>query len=105
MKNRQFSEAETNQYAELFLLAHLQLAAIQRQLGGGMGFWQRRNFRSRHERIRHRLRELIRLKGGDGEETDKSIEEDMAFMANGKKGWSYVSAGQIEYLQGVLKGL
>ena len=105
MKNRQFSEAETSQYAELLLLAHLQLASIQRQLGAGMGFWQRRSFLSRHERIRRLLRELMRLKPGGQEEAEKSVERDLEFMGSGKKGWSYVSAGQIEYLQGVLKGL
>ena len=105
MKNRQFSEAESNRYSELFLLAHLQLAAIQRQLGAGMSYWQRRSFRSRHEQIRRRLRELMRLKGGDREGAEKSIEQDLEFTGSGKKGWSYVSVGQIEYLQGILKGL
>jgi hypothetical protein len=99
------SEQETTQYAELFLLAHRQLAAVQRQMGPGMGFWQRWSFRSRHRRIRRLLGALLRAKGGAREEGEKSIEQDLEFMGSGKKGWSYVSAGEIEYLRSVLKGL
>ena len=99
------SEQETTQYAELFLLAHRQLAAVQRQMGPGMGFWQRWGFRSRHRRIRRLLGALLRAKGGAREEGEKSIEQDLEFMGGGKKGWSYVSAGEIEYLRSVLKGL
>ncbi len=105
MKKRHYSEQETGRYAELFLLAHRQLAAVQRQLGPGMGLWQRWCFRSRHRRVRRLLAILLQLKGGARDEAGKSIEQDLEFMATGKKGWSYVSAGQIEYLQGVLKGL
>jgi len=105
MKKKGLSEQETARYAELLLLAHRQLAAVQRQLGAGMSFWQRRRFRSRHQRIRRLLRALLRLKGGAREEAEKSIEQDLEFMASGKKGWSYVSTGEIEYLQGLLKGL
>jgi hypothetical protein len=104
MGKRLLSDQETNQYAELFLLAHRQLAAVQRQLGAGMGFWQRWGFRLRHRRIRRLLGALLRLKGGAREEAEKSIEQDLEFMGGGKKGWSYVSAGEIEYLQSVLKG-
>ena len=105
MKTRQLSEQETAQYAELLLLAHRQLAAIQRQLGAGMSFWQRRRFRSRHQQIRRLLGALLRFKGGTREEAEKAIEQDLEFMGGGKKGWSYVSVGEIEYLEGLLKGL
>jgi len=105
MSKRDLSEQEIAQYAELFLLVHRQLAAVQRQLGAGMSFWQRRGFRSRHQRVRKLLGALLRLKGGTREEAEKSIEQDLKFIGDGKKGWSYVSAGQIEYLEGLLKGL
>ncbi len=105
MVNTRFSDQETAQYAELFLLAHRQLAAVQRQLGPGMGFRQRWGFRSRHRRIQRLLRALLQLKGGTGEEAEKSIEQDLDFVGRGKQGWSYVSAGEIDYLRSVLKGL
>ncbi len=105
MKKESFSEQETAQYAELFLLAHRQLASVQRQLGAGMNAWQRWRFRSRHQQIRRLLSALLRLKGGARDEAEKAIEEDLKFVAGGKKGWSYVSAGEIEYLEGLLKGL
>jgi len=105
MNKRHFSEQETAQYAELFLLAHRQLAAVQRQLGAGMGFWQRRGFRLRHQRIRRLLDILLRFKGGTREEAEKSVEQDLESIGGGKKGWSYVSTGQIEYLEGLIKGL
>ena len=104
-KIKPLSEQETAYYSELFLLAHLQLAAVQRQLGAGMGLWQRRRFRSRHQRIRRLLNLLLQVKGGAREEAEKLIEEDLEFMRSGKKGWSYVSVGEIEYLEGLLKGL
>lgn len=99
------SEQETSQYAELFLLAHRQLAAVQRQLGPGMGLWQRWGFRSRHRRIQRLLGALLRVKEGAPEEAEKSVEQDLEFVGGGKKGWSYVSAGEIDYLRSVLKGL
>ncbi len=105
MKKEQLSEQETTQYAELFLLAHRQLASVQRQLGAGMNFWQRRHFRSRHQKIQRLLGTLLQLKGGAREEAEKAIEEDLKFIGGGKKCWSYVSAGEIEYLEGLLKGL
>ncbi len=105
MKNEQLSEQEITQYAELFLLAHHQLASVQRQIGAGMNFWQRRRFRSRHRQIQRQLGALLQLKGGAREEAEKAIEEDMKFIGGGKKGWFYVSAGEIEYLEGLLKGL
>jgi hypothetical protein len=105
MEKRELSEQETIQYGELSLLAHRQLAAVQRQLGPGMSFWQRRSFRSRHRQIQHRLGALLQLKGGEREEAEKSIEEDLKYIGSGKKGWTYVSAGEIDYLQGLLKGL
>jgi hypothetical protein len=105
MEKRELSEQEVIQYGELSLLAHRQLAAIQRQLGPGMNFWQRRFFRSRHRQIQQRLGVLLRLKGGEREEGEKAIEEDLKYIASGKKGWTYVSAGEIDYLQGLLKGL
>lgn len=105
MGKRRLSDQETTQYAELFLLAHRQLAAVQRQLGPGMGFWQRMGFRTRHRRIVRLLGILIRLKGGTTEEAEKAIEHDLELISGGKQGWSYVSPGEIEYLQNVLKGL
>jgi hypothetical protein len=105
MAKRQITEQETTQYIELFLLAHRQLAAVQRQLAAGLGFWQRRAFRSRHFRIRRVFRALLQLKGAARDEAEKSIEQDLEFIGSAKKGWSYVSAGQVEYLQGLLKGL
>lgn len=59
----------------------------------------------RHRRIRRGLRALLQLKGGASEETEKSVELDFKYMGTGKKGWSYVSVGEIEYLQGLLLGL
>ncbi len=105
MAKREFSDQETAQYAELFLLAHRQLASVQRQLGAGMNIWQRWRFRSRHQRLRQALHDLVRMKGGTREEADESIEQDLKFIGDGKKGWSYVSVGEIEYLQGLLEGL
>jgi len=105
MKKRQLSEQETTRYAELFLLVHRQLAAVQRQLGAGMSFWQRWAFRSRHRRIRRLLVALLQFKGAEREEAEKSIEQDLEIIGSAKKGWSYVSTGEIEYLQGMLKGL
>ena len=105
MEKRRLSDQETNQYAELLLLAHQQLAAIQRRLGSGMSFWQRCGFRFRHRRLCRLLDRLIRLKGGSTEEAEKAIEQDLELINSGKRGWSYVSAGEIEYLQNVLKGL
>ena len=105
MAKRQLTEQEITQYVELFLLAHRQLAAVQRQLGAGLSFWQRRAFRSRHFRIRRVFYALLKLKGVARDEAEKSIEQDLEFIGGVKKGWSYVSAGQIDYLQGLLKGL
>ncbi len=105
MAKRQISDQETAQYAVLFLLAHQQLASVQRQLGAGMNIWQRWRFRSRHQRIRQALRDLVRMKGGTRGEAEVSIEQDLKFMGDGKQGWSYVSVGEIEYLQRLLKGL
>lgn len=105
MEKRHLSDQETNRYATLLLLAHQQLAAIQRQLGSGMNFWQRWGFRLRHRRIYRLLCRLIRLKGGSSEEAEKAIEHDLKLISRGKQGWSYVSAGEIEYLQNILKGL
>ena len=105
MGKRRFSDQETNQYAVLFLLAHQQLAAVQKQLGSGMSFWQRWGFRFRHRRICRLLGRLIDLKGGSAEDAEKAIERDLELINGGKQGWSYVSAGEIEYLQNVLKGL
>ena len=105
MATKRLSDQETSQYAELFLLAHRQLAAVQRQLGPGMGLRHRWGFRSRHRRIRRLLDVLLRLKGGARDEAEKSIEQDLEFIGSGKKGWSYVSTGEIEYLRSVLKGL
>jgi hypothetical protein len=100
----EFSEQEIAQYAELFLLAHRQLASIQKQLGPGMTGWERWRFRSRHGYIQQLLRKLLQQKGGDREEAEKAIEADMKYIGTGKKGWSYVSAGEIDYMEGLLKG-
>jgi hypothetical protein len=100
----EFSEQEIAQYAELFLLAHRQLANIQKQLGPGMTGWERWRFRSRHGYIQQLLRKLLQQKGGDREEAEKAIEADMKYIGTGKKGWSYVSAGEIDYMEGLLKG-
>ncbi|MDJ0956949.1 MAG: hypothetical protein QNI91_08840 [Arenicellales bacterium] len=105
MAKKRLSDQETNQYATLFLLAHRQLAAVQRQLGPGMSFRQRWSFRLRHRRICRLLGTLINLKGGSTEEAEKGIEQDLELINSGKQGWSYVSAGEIEYLKNVLKGL
>ncbi len=104
MSKERFSNQEIARYAELFLLAHRQLVSIQRQLGGGMGLWQRWRFRSRHHRIQRLLRALLAYKDDVREEAEKSIERDLETMSSGKKGWSYVSTGQIEYLLNLLKG-
>ena len=50
------------------------------------------------------LRKLLQQKGGDREEAEKAIEQDMKYIGTGKKGWSYVSAGEIDYMEGLLKG-
>jgi hypothetical protein len=100
----EFSEQETAQYAELFLLAHRQLASIQKQLGPGMTGWERWRFRSRHGYIQQLIRKLLQQKGGDREEAEKAVEQDMKYIGKGKKGWSYVSAGEIDYMEGLLKG-
>jgi hypothetical protein len=100
----EFSDQEIAQYSELFLLAHRQLASIQKQLGPGMTGWERWRFRSRHGYIQQLLRKLLQQKGGDREEAEKAIEADMKYIGTGKKGWSYVSAGEIDYLDGLLKG-
>jgi len=105
MEKRELTEEEVTQYGELSLLAHRQLAAVQRQLGPGMNFWQRRSFRSRHRQIQRKLGALLQLKGGEREEGEKAIEEDLKYIGSGKKGWTYVSAGEIDYLQGLLKGI
>ena len=99
-----FSEQETAQYAELFLLTHRQLYCVQKQLGPGMTGWERLRFRSRHRYIQQLLRKLLQQKGTDREEAEKAIEAEMKFIGTGKKGWSYVSAGEIDYLEGLLKG-
>jgi hypothetical protein len=100
----EFSDQEIAQYAELFLLAHRQLASIQKQLGPGMTGWERWRFRSRHGYLQQLLRKLLQQKGGDREEAEKAIEADMKYIGTGKKGWSYVSAGEIDYMDGLLKG-
>ena len=100
----EFSEQEIAQYAELFLLAHRQLASIQKQLGPGMTGWERWRFRSRHGYIQQLIRKLLQQKGGEREEAEKAIEADMKYIGKGKKGWSYVSAGEIDYMEGLLKG-
>ena len=100
----EFSEEETAQYAELFLLTHRQLYCVQKQLGPGMTGWERLRFRSRHRYIQQLLRKLLQQKGTDREEAEKAIEAEMKFIGTGKKGWSYVSAGEIDYLEGLLKG-
>jgi hypothetical protein len=100
----EFSEQEIAQYAELFLLAHRQLASIQKQLGPGMTGWERWRFRSRHRYLQQLLRKLLQQKGGDREEAEKAIEADMKYIGKGKQGWSYVSAGEIDYMDGLLKG-
>ena len=105
MEKRRLSDQETNQYAELLLLAHRQLAAVQKQLGSGMSFGQRWGFRLRHRRICRLLGRLISTKGGSTEEAEKAIEHDLELISRGKQGWSYVSAGEIEYLHNVIKGL
>jgi len=48
---------------------------------------------------------MFELKGGEREAAEKGIEEDFEFMRSGKKGWSYISVGEIEYLEGLLKGI
>jgi len=84
---------------------HLQLAAIQKKLGPDTGSWERRVFRSRHTRLRRKLENLIQEKGSSREESEKQIEQNLAFIVSGKKGWAYISAGEIDYLQGILQGL
>ena len=105
MKTGNLSDQETAQYAQLFRLAYSQLADMQEQLGAGMTLWQRWRFRSRHYRIQRLLSALIRCKGDSREQAQESIDQDLRLIKSGKKGWSYISAGQIEYLQGLLKGI
>ncbi len=105
MKIKNLSEQETAQYAQLLWLAYRQLADMQKQLGAGMGLWQRWCFRSRHHRIQRLLSALLHRKGDTRGEAEKSIEQDLKIIKSGKKGWSYVSTGQIEFLQGLLEGL
>ena len=104
-KKREITEQETALYAELFFLAHIQLAAVQRRLGAGQNTFQRWRFRGRHRKIQRRLNAMFELKGGEREAAEKGIEEDFEFMRSGKKGWSYISVGEIEYLEGLLKGI
>lgn len=104
-KKREITEQETALYAELFFLAHIQLAAVQRRLGAGQNAFQRWRFRGRHRKIQRRLDAMLVLKGGDRDAAQKSIEEDFEFVRSGKKGWSYISVGEIEYLEGLLKGI
>jgi hypothetical protein len=99
------TEEETLLYSELFVSIHLQLAAIQKKLGPDTGYWERRAFRSRHKRIRLKLENLIQKKGGSREEAENLIEQNLAFIGMGKQGWAYISAGEIDYLQGILQGL
>ena len=99
-----FSEDEIAKYAELFLLIHHQLFCIQKQLGPGQSAWERWRFRSRHRYLRQLLKKLLKFKGGDNDEVRESIKKDLKFIGTGKKGWSYVSAGEIEYLEGLLEG-
>ncbi len=105
MKKNQISDEETAHYAWLFLLAHRQLAYVQKQLGPGMNAWQRWRFRARHRQIQRLLNTFLRLKGGTREEAYESVEQDLKYIGGGKQGWSYISVGEIEYLQGLLKGL
>ena len=105
MKKREITEAETASYAEVFLLAHIQLAGVQRRLGPGQNAIQRWRFRGRHRKIQRLLNSMLELKGGSRDDAEKGIEEDFEFMRSGKKGWSYISVGEIEYLEGLLKGL
>ena len=74
-------------------------------LGPGMGLWQRWGFRWRHHRIRRLFGALIRVKGESSEEAEQAVEQGFELISGGKQGWSYVSAGEIEYLRNVLKGL
>jgi hypothetical protein len=105
MKKREITEAETALYAEVFLLGHIQLAAVQKRLGPGQNAIQRWRFRRRHRKIQRLLNSMFELKGGSREDAEKSIEQDFEFMRSGKKGWSYISVGEIEYLEGLLKGI
>ncbi len=99
------TEEEALVYSELFVSIHLQLAAIQKKLGPDTGYWERRAFRSRHKRIRIKLEGLIQKKASSREEAEKQIEQNLAFIGSGKKGWAYISAGEVDYLQGILQGL
>ena len=99
------TEEEATLYSGMFVSVHLQLAAIQKKLGPDTGYWEQRAFRSRHKRIRRKLENLIQKKGGSREEAEKQIEQNLAFIGSGKKGWAYISAGEIDYLQGILQGL
>ena len=105
MDKRTFSEDEAARYAELFLLTHHQLFCIQKQLGPGQSAWERWRFRSRHRYIQQSLKKLLGLNGGDNEESRESIKKDLKFIGTGKKGWFYISAGEIEYLEGLLEGV
>jgi hypothetical protein len=99
-----FSEDEIAKYAELFLLIHHQLFCIQKQLGPGQSAWERWRFRSRHRYLRQLLKKLLEFNGGDNDGARESIKKDLKFIGTGKKGWSYVSAGEIDYLEGLLEG-
>jgi len=105
MKKREITEQETALYAEIFFLAHIQLAAVQRRLGPGENAIQRWRFRRRHRKVQRLLNSMLEIKGGERDAAEKSIEEDFEFMRSGKKGWSYISVGEIEYLEGLLKGV
>jgi hypothetical protein len=105
MKKREITEQETALYAELFFHAHIQLAAVQRRMGAGQNAIQRWRFRRRHRKIQRLIRSMLQLKGGLREDAEKSIEQDFEFMRSGKKGWSYISVGEIEYMEGLLKGV
>ena len=105
MDKRTFSEDEIARYAELFLLTHHQLFCIQKQLGPGQSAWERWRFRSRHRYIQQSLKKLLELNGGDNEAARESIKKDLKFIGTGKKGWFYISAGEIEYLEGLLEGV
>lgn len=104
-KKREITERETAVYSELFFHAHIQLAAVQRRLGAGQNAVQRWRFRRRHRKIQRLLNSMLQIKGGTREEAEQSIEDDFEFMRTGKKGWSYISVGEIEYLEGLLKGV
>lgn len=99
------SDEQTAQYAELFLLSHRQLFCIQKQLGPGQSGFERWRFRSRHRYIQQLLKKLLAANGGDNDEAREAIKKDFEYIGKGKKGWSYVSAGEIDYLEGLLEGV